>query len=150
MLSPVDCTTYPSYCRTTSIISFSAGSISARASSGSRFSISEVEPTISANRAVTVFLSACRASSSRFEVPSKAVGAKELWESTAAVGTSVFKGEPQAPQNLNFGEFSASHFGQRLTSGNPHCPQKRIPSGFSLLHLLQRIWMETFVRLVYA
>src|SRR5579864_4563598 len=135
MPSPVDCTTYPSYCRTTSIISFSAGSISARASSGSRFSISEVEPTISANRAVTVFLSACKASSSCFEVPSKA-GAKELLESMAAVGPSAFKGEPQAPQNLNFGEFSASHFGQRLTSGNPHCPQKRIPSGFSLLHLL--------------
>ena len=68
----------------------------------------------------------------------------------SAVGPSAFKGEPQAPQNLNFGEFSASHFGQRLTSGNPHCPQKRIPSGFSLLHLMQRIWMQIFVRFVYA
>jgi hypothetical protein len=42
---------------TASIISFNAGSMIARATSGSRFSINSVEPLMSANNAVTVLRS---------------------------------------------------------------------------------------------
>jgi len=43
--------------QTASIISFSAGSMIARASSGSRSSISSIDPLMSANNAVTVLRS---------------------------------------------------------------------------------------------
>src|SRR5262245_9275165 len=95
---------------------FSAGSTVARASSGSRSSISSIEPLMSANSAVTVLRS-----------PSMVI-----WESTCAAMRTVagedalagsrrlgdeFSGAAHSPQNLAVGIFSELQDGQRRLKG---------------------------------
>src|SRR5947199_8275037 len=83
----------------------SAGSITARASSGSRSSINSVEPLMSANNAVIVLRSPSGSSVS--DTDSGAI---------TAGGTSIVtsKAAPQSPQKRLASEFSAPHFVQRI------------------------------------
>src|SRR5271163_1680524 len=90
-------------------MSFSAGSIMARASSGSRSSINSVEPLMSANSAVTVLRSP--SGSSAIEVGDGAVE-----PAIGIVGPLLVA--------INAG---------------PQLPQTRWASGFSDPHLVQRI-----------
>src|SRR5271167_1611894 len=140
MPSPVDCTMYPSYRRTASIISFSAGSTIARASSGSRSCSSSVEPLISANSAVTVLRSPSSASGEllsgarrRFEADS---GDDEV---AAGAPASSASRAPHLPQKSEVGGFSALHCAQRLASALPHFAQKLLAEGLFVPHFEQRI-----------
>src|ERR1700684_636859 len=118
-------------------MSFSAGSIIARASSGSRSSINSVEPLISANSALTVLRS-----------PSSAVGAsgwigvahttvqsvarddqEAVSEDTASMLASAPSAEPHLPQKSAVGVLAVSHFGQCLASALPHFAQKLLSEG---------------------
>src|SRR5467141_3449984 len=89
----------------------SAGSIIARASSGSSSSISAVDPFRSANSAVTVLRS-----------PSGTAEASDDDSVGETAGRSI---GPRALDAFN--------------SGAPQSPQKRLDSGFSAPHFEQRI-----------
>src|SRR6266852_4669245 len=129
MPSPVDCTMYPSYRRTASIISRNAGSTIARASSGSRSSISSVEPLMSANSAVTVLRSPSSASGELLSGVTRTDGVEEV----GAVDFNTFEisAAAQSPQNFAFGAFSYPHFALRLLKGAAHSLQNFCSGGFS-------------------
>src|SRR5215469_12025718 len=133
MPSPVDWATYPPQRCTASIISLSAGSTMARASSGSRSSISSVEPLMSANRAVTVLRSPSRFSATALSITRIDESFGFLGE--AADGPSD---APHSPQKRLPAGLSEPHFGQRLASGAPQSPQNFLPTGFSPPHFEQR------------
>src|SRR5208283_3333855 len=126
MPSPVLCTMYPSYRRTASIISFNAGSMIARASSGSRSCSSSVDPLISANSAVIVLRSPSRFSG---EILSAATRTSEADPRGGEVDGAVLgaSAAPQSSQNADEGAFSAPHFGHRLEIGLPHTAQNFLP-----------------------
>src|SRR5271166_2473764 len=105
----------------------------ARASSGSRSSISSIEPLMSANSAVTVLRSPSPIAESA--VPSL-IRIRVL---SAAGFTGAPSGAVHCPQNLKPGGFSKRHLGQTSASALVHCPQNLIPSGFSKPHFEQRI-----------
>src|SRR5271163_3631577 len=140
MPSPVDCTMYPSYRRTASIISLSAGSIIARASSGSRSCSSSVEPLMSANSAVTVLRSPSRFS----EAGASLTRIGESLDFFASAAAGVVNGAPQSSQNFAVGALSAPHFAQRLANGVPHSGQNFLPEVLSVPHFVQRIENPTF------
>src|ERR1700756_2183967 len=120
-------------------MTLSAGSIIARASSGSRSSINSVEPLMSANSAVTVLRSPSAVSVScviLIAVDGCARGFDEA-EVVAVLGASE---APQSPQKTSPGGFSAPHLLQRLVTALPHFPQKRRPSRISAPHFAQRIF----------
>src|SRR5215469_6462520 len=103
-------------------MSCSTGSITPRASSGSRSRINSVEPLISANSAVTVLRS-------------------PLAAPLAAGGKDDDKANDVAhcEQNLASGALSKLHFGQRWLSDAPHWLQKRAPTALSVPHFEQCI-----------
>src|SRR6516164_3240720 len=126
-------------------MSLSAGSIIALASSGSRSSISSVEPLISAKRAVTVLRSPSMARtvspcSSAMRI-SFAVDDAIADESERACTISV-SAVPQSAQNLALAGLSAPHFEQRIGSGLPHSAQNRVPGKLSVPHFEQRIFPQ--------
>src|SRR5580658_8044883 len=135
--SPVDWATYPPYRWTASIISLSAGSTIARASSGSRFSISSIDPLISAKSAVTVFRSPALADKSG----NSRAGVASPEAVLAAAGRLPFASrlKPQSRQNFAGAVYSAPHLGHLAANGLPHSAQNLVPAGFSELHLGQRI-----------
>src|SRR5215831_13478553 len=114
-------------------MSLSAGSMMARASSGSRSSISSIEPLMSANNTVTVLRSPSTAS------VASAVGMATGDFADPALLMPGIRGIVHWPQNLNTGGFSERHLGQMSASAAVHCPQNFIPSGFSKPHFEQRI-----------
>src|SRR5215472_2010741 len=120
-----------------SIISLRAGSMIARASSGSRSSISSIDPLMSANRAVTVLRS-----------PSSSPGAESLsfTRITAESGATLLdgcaatlRGAAHSKQNLAVGGFWALQEGQLRQNGDAHSTQNLALSGFSAPHFEQRI-----------
>src|SRR5712664_1982740 len=123
-------------------MSCSAGSIRARASSGSRSSINSIEPLISANSAVTVL----RSPSGMSDV-SRSAGV--IWISGAAGFVAGGLAEtacpfpasaaPHSPQNFSAGSFSAPHDAHRAFRGAPHSAQNFRPSRFSAAQFEQRI-----------
>src|SRR5712691_9198487 len=118
-------------------MSFSAGSMIARTSSGSRSSISSVEPLMSANSAVTVL----RSPSSDADEASDAMriaGSAGLVGSVWAADDGV-SDAPQSPQKSSLGSFEAPQFGQERASAPPHFEQNLRPSRLSVPHFLQRI-----------
>src|SRR5215472_3712195 len=133
MPSPVDWATYPPQRCTASIISLSAGSTMARASSGSRSSISSIEPLMSANSAVTVLRSPSNDAPS-----SESLNVGGLDVSSRCAGGPDGSAVVHCPQNLKPGGFSKLHFGQTSTRAVVHCPQNLIPAGFSNPHFEQR------------
>src|SRR5215831_11400169 len=115
-----------------SIISLSAGSTMARASSGSRSSINSIEPLMSANSAVTVL----RSPSSD---PDRASDAILITESTASAGSepAADDGEsdvPHSPQKSSVGSFAAPHFEQDRARALPHFEQNLRPSRLPTPH----------------
>src|SRR5271167_1713824 len=140
MPSPVDCTMYPSYRRTASIISFSAGSTIARASSGSRSCSSSVEPLISANSAVTVLRSPSSASGELLSAATRTPRAKPGSDGVAAAAPAPFVSRvPHLPQKSDVGGFSALHFAHCFASASPHFAQKLLVDGLFVPHFEQRI-----------
>src|SRR5216683_3190034 len=119
-------------------MSLSAGSIIARASSGSRSSISSVEPRISANSAVTVLRSPSMAS----EV-SVCAGWRTIPNAEAAAGNFAggftARAAPQSAQNFELVVFSTPQFGQRSARWLPHSAQNRLPGKLSVPHFEQRM-----------
>src|SRR5215469_10808479 len=108
----------------------------ARASSGSRASVSSIEPLISANKAVTVL----RSPSLCPEAGSDSLRSIELIAGEAgAIAAGATSAAPQSPQNLSAGSLAVPHLGQARTNFEPHAPQKRLPSRLSTPHLEQRI-----------
>src|SRR6516165_272549 len=105
----------------------------ARACSGSRSSISSIDPLMSANSAVTVFRSPSRA--------------EVLWASPtftkdfgrAGADAAGSRAVAHWPQNLNPGGLSAWHLGHARANAAAHCPQNFVPAGFSKPHFEQRI-----------
>src|SRR6266849_3548014 len=124
----------------------SAGSIIARASSGSRSRINSVEPLISANSAVTVLRSPSIVSevcsSDPMRTPSAAFAAEGLPPSAT---TSVPSALPQSAQNFAPGALSELHFEQRFESGLPHSAQNFLPGIPSVPHFEQRILCSQLV-----
>src|SRR6266849_6611318 len=112
----------------------------ARASSGSRSSISSVEPLMSANSAVTVLRSpsiaseVCRSGATR--TPPSAPAADGLPPSATR---SVPSALPQSAQNFAPGALSALQFEQRFDSGLPHSAQNFLPGIPSVPHFEQRM-----------
>src|SRR5580692_1745092 len=113
----------------------SAGSIIARASSGSRSCINSVEPLMSANSAVTVLRSPSSFSGSGASL-TRTVGVSNFFAAAAAGPPSA---APHSPQKRLPAGLSAPHFGQRFASGAPQSPQNFLPAGFSALQLEQRM-----------
>src|SRR5215831_17473720 len=105
----------------------------ARASSGSRSSISSIEPLMSANSMVTVLRSP-----SMFSLAS--VSATRIGESFAffaEAGEATPSEAPQSSQNLAIFELSAPHLVHRFDSGLPHSGQNFRPDVLSVPHLEQ-------------
>src|SRR3984893_1914547 len=126
----------------------SAGSIIARASSGSRSSISSIDPLMSANKAVTVL----RSPSIGVEA-SGCSGVTRTSEANAcgdeiapAVPAAFVSGAPHLPQKSDVGGFSALHFAQCLASADPHFAQKLLVEGLFVPHLEQRIGAPTLTQ----
>src|SRR6266851_7252830 len=124
----------------------SAGSIIARASSGSRSRINSIEPLMSANSAVTVLRSPSTASevcrSGAIRTPPSAPAANGLPSSTP---TSLPSSRPQSAQNFAPGAFSELQFEQRFDSGFPHSAQNFLPGIPSVPRFEQRILCSQLV-----
>src|SRR6185437_6889263 len=121
---------------------FSAGSIIARASSGSRSRNSSVESLMSANSAVTVLRSPSVGSgaSGGAEVKRISVLVGFICVETSAAGDSLrVRALPQSSQNSDEGAFSPPHFGQRFVSGLPQAAQNFRPVVLSAPHFVHRI-----------
>src|SRR5271167_2338196 len=117
-------------------MSRSAGSMIARASSGSRSSINAVEPLISANSAVTVLRSPSRFSGA--DVSATRIGEPfDCFDVVAAVDAP--SAVPQSAQNFAPGALSEPHLEQRFANGPPHSAQNFLPGIPSVPHLVQRI-----------
>src|SRR5713101_3562077 len=116
-------------------ISLSAGSTIARASSGSRSSISSVEPLMSANSAVTVL----RSPSAVSPVIAAFNGTDALLGRGGADGADSANGAPHSPQNLSPVSFEAPQREQRAASGAPHSAQNLRLCRLSPPHFEQRI-----------
>src|SRR5215813_13404176 len=121
---------YPPYRWTASIITFSAGSTMARASSGSRSSINSIEPLMSAKRAVTVLRSPSVVSSA------DASATRTRSSSLVFVGAAP-KTAPHESQNFASGRLSAPHEGHDGASRAPHLSQNFAVLRLSVAHLAQ-------------
>src|SRR5216684_4746920 len=118
-------------------MSLSAGSITARASSGSRPSISSIEPLISANSAVTILRSPSIAAESA-TVCSDAIRTDGVEEGRPVDLNSLeASAAAQSPQNFAVGAFSNPHFAQCFLKGAAHSLQNFCSAGFSAPHVGQ-------------
>src|SRR5262249_35173059 len=103
----------------------------ARASSGSRSSISSIDPLMSANSIVTVLRSP----------PSETSVAPVTWMGDVAASATLcdlpqlFSGFAHSRQNFAVAGFSALHDGHLRTNGEAHSTQNFARSGFSAPHL---------------
>src|SRR5712691_6782136 len=119
-------------------MSFSAGSMIARASSGSSSSINSVEPLMSANSAVTILRSPstggeASASSAATRIAAPAVTVDR------ACDDGVVSGAPQSPQNFSPGSLGAPQRAHLAAIAAPHCAQNLRPCRLSPPHFEQRI-----------
>src|ERR1700720_3831678 len=106
-------------------MSLSAGSMIARASSGSRSRINSVEPLMSAKSAVTVLRSPSSASGEHRSGATPALEADPFSVEVATAAPAPFaSGAPHLPQKSDVGGFSALHLEQCLASEFPHFAQK--------------------------
>ena len=113
-----------------------------RASSGSRSSISSIEPLMSANSAVTVLRSPSSAAESA-KVCSGATrtpDADPAGDEVAAAAPAPFvSGAPHLPQKSELGGFCSLHLAHCLASAFPHFAQKLFVEGLFVPHFEQRI-----------
>src|SRR5215469_1817033 len=119
----------------------------ARASSGSRSSISSIEPFMSANSAVTVLRSPSMFSRAVLSPCSPLAltrpGTTTLADDTALATSRV----PHCLQKLASEGFSAPHFAQRPPKAPPQPTQNFASSGLSRAHLGQRIAVASLLPL---
>src|SRR5215469_17012333 len=112
----------------------------ARASSGSRASISSIEPLMSANNAVTVLRSPSITSATGCS-PNKRIPAPE--DGLVAIASertgAVLRLVPHFLQNRAPALTGAWQAGQSSSSLHPHCSQKAESEGFSLPQFEHRI-----------
>src|ERR1700720_4707850 len=94
-----------------------AGSIMARASSGSRSCSSSVEPLMSANSAVTVLRSPSDASA---DASAGAVTPTAGDSARVDSGAAALSAVPQSEQNFAPNALSEPHFEHRFDNGLPH------------------------------
>src|SRR5215468_6864691 len=98
------------------------------ASSGSRSSISSIEPLMSANSAVTVFRSPSRFSGAG----DSATRIDESFDFFTEMSVATTRrGAPHSPQKRLPEGLSAPHFEQKFASGEPQSPQNFLSTGFS-------------------
>jgi len=102
----------------------------ARASSGSRSSISSIEPLMSAKSTVTILRSPWIASPAGCSDVTRIAGAlgfgAECLGAMAGAAVSI-RAAPHSPQKSSPGSFEALHCGQRRASGPPHFAQNFRP-----------------------
>src|SRR5215469_13668607 len=115
--------------RAASIIIFRAGSMTARACSGSRSCWSSVEPLISAKSAVTVLRSPSRCSGA--VVSAIRIGPSE--DSLTDAGADAAIAVPHFLQNRAPELTAALHAGQTSSSFDPPCSQNVASGGLSVL-----------------
>src|SRR6266542_2540017 len=113
-------------------MSRSAGSTIARACSGSRSSISSIEPLMSANSAVTVLRSpsagaaSASGSSAAFGMREGLVVLPIAERRGAAPVPRAPSDEPHSPQNFLPAGFAAPHLGQAIGIAVPQSPQNAL------------------------
>src|SRR6516162_2773584 len=112
-------------------MSLRAGSTIARASSGSRSSISSMEPLMSANSAVTVLRSPSRFSATALST----TRIDESFSFFGDAGADEPSDVPHSSQNFAPGLFLEVHLGHEASSGAAHSLQNFAPSRFSAPHL---------------
>src|SRR5215472_14494463 len=132
-----------------SIISLSAGSTIALASSGSRSSINSIEPLISANSAVTVLRSPSVTAEAICSAEIVMLGVLKRDDVDRAIAFLDASMVPQSPQKRLLGGFSEPHFGQWLVNGAPQSPQNLCPVGLSLPQFEQRISLPGVKRFAF-
>src|ERR1700675_4267448 len=117
----------------------------ARASSGSRSSISSIEPLMSANSAVTVLRSPSSGSPAGCSGMTRISETVEAdWRELVAAGAALpASTAPRSSENADDGAFSAPHLAHRLGSGLPHAAQNFLPVVLSVSHLVQSIALPT-------
>src|SRR6516165_5586282 len=94
---------------------------------------------MSANSAVTVL----RSPSS---VSALTASAKRIAEAPGCLAAADLPmGEPQFPQNFAVGAFSNPHEAHGALNVAPHSLQNFRPSGFSVLHCAQIIWLRVLL-----
>src|SRR5215469_3924372 len=111
-------------------MSRSAGSIIARASSGSRSCISSIDPLMSANSAVTVLRSPSRFSATALSIT-------RIDESFGFIGDAAAdepSDVPHSSQNFAPRLFLEPHFGHEASIGAAHSWQNFAPSRLSAPH----------------
>src|SRR5215467_11295340 len=108
----------------------------ARASSGSRSSISSIEPLMSANSAVTVLRSPSSAESG---ISALGLVAGLVESSMRRDGPAMSSGSAHSRQNFAFAGFSALHEGHRGENRDAHSTQNFARWGFSAPHFEHRI-----------
>src|SRR5216683_2933282 len=113
----------------------------ARASSGSRSSISSVEPLISANSAVTVLRSPSIASDVGAASAVTLIGDSEELAGGKS-GRAAASTVPHFLQNRAPGLANVLQVGQASSSFAPHPSQNDASAGLSLLHFVQSIWLR--------
>src|SRR6266851_9609447 len=119
-------------------MSLIAGSTIERASSGSRSSISSIDPLMSANSAVTVLRSPSIDSS---ELLSGATRIAALAVVVGGAGDVDKVSEfPHSPQNFSPDSLDAPHRGHFGASASPHCAQNLRPSRLSTPHFMQHMF----------
>src|SRR5271157_811459 len=114
-----------------------AGSTMARASSGSRSSISSIEPLMSANNAVTVLRSPSSASDASGWPLATRTDGDDLWIGDFEI--SAASCAPHSSQNLAPGLLIDPHFAHLADSGEAHSLQNLAPSRVSAPHFEHRI-----------
>src|SRR5215468_3017311 len=119
-------------------MSLRAGSTIALASSGSRSSISSIEPLMSAKRAVTVLRSPSRFSEAEASVTRIGPSSDFFADAGAADSMAV----PHFLQNRAPGLTAALHSGQVSSSFEPQCSQNAASDGLSVLHDEHNIWLN--------
>src|SRR5229473_218482 len=112
-------------------MSFRAGSMIARASSGSRSCSSSVDPLMSANSAVTVLRSASIKDASACSAATRIAEVGTATASDLPEPSVTPSGAAHSPQNFAVGAFSYPHFAQRLLKGAAHSLQNFCSAGFS-------------------
>src|SRR5262249_54906939 len=122
-------------------MSLSAGSTIALASSGSRSSISSIEPLMSANNAVTVLRSPSNASEVSDCSPTTRTPDADSGDGGVRppVLATLVSGAPHLPQKFDVGGFSAQHLAQSLASAFPQCVQKLFTGGLFVPQFEHRI-----------
>src|SRR5712692_10986058 len=122
-------------------MSLSDGSMIARASSGSRSSISSIDPLMSANSAVTVLRSPWSSSDEPSGLILTLVSIAALLVGTGS-GSAAARRLPHLRQNFELGGFVVPQALQACSMRAPHSAQNTASARLSLWHFAQIIGLR--------